>query len=65
LFSFFSSEKNPILHITGGSIRYFSFTVDPSLVGYSLRIRIRSTADKAMVLAYLRQNALPQTSGST
>ena len=57
-----NGERDRILHITGGSIRYFSFDIDPSLVGYSLRIRIQTGAGKAQVLAYLRNAALPQTS---
>jgi hypothetical protein len=56
------NNRGRMLHLTAGSIRYFSFVVDPSLVGFSLGLVIRSASPEAVALAYLRQDALPQTS---
>jgi len=49
------------LHLTGGSIRYFSFTLDPSLAGFALRIQLHAFSKSGAADAFLRRAALPET----
>eukprot|EP00960_Hanusia_phi_P060874 764657-Hanusia_phi.AAC.2 len=55
-------DSNKVLHISKGSLRYFSFNLDGSLVGLTLTISVTSGSDRDEAVAFLRRHSLPQTS---